>query len=319
MRLAIILIPLLAVAADTPGIVADVRAAIAQNNLTQGESLIRSYRAARGNTPEMIEAVSWLGRGALAAKQPDRAEVYAAQARQLALEQLSHRKLDAEPHLPLALGASIEVQAQVMADRGERGEAVAFLRRELKTYWMTSIRARIQKNINLLSLEGKPAPALDVRNWLGPKPVPLEQLRGKPLVLFFWAHWCSDCKQVAPDLARLASEYASKGLLVIGPTQHYGYVAGGQDASPRQETAYIDSVRKEFYAALIGMPAPVSEENFRNYGASTTPTLVFVDRKGIVRLYHPGAMTYSEMAAEVSKLTAAGLPATSDRGSAQSR
>jgi len=302
MRFEIVLIPLLAVTAAAQDIVGDVRAAIAQNNLTLGQSLVQSYKAAHGVTPEMIEAVSWLGRGALAAKQPDRADAYAAQTRKLALEQLSHRKLDAEPHLPLALGASIEVQAQVMADRGERVEAVAFLRGELKTYWMTSIRARIQKNIHLLSLEGKPAPALDVRNWLGHRPVPLEQLRGKPLVLFFWAHWCSDCKRVAPDLARLASDYASKGLLVIGPTQHYGYVAGGEDASPPQETAYIDSVRKEFYAALIGMPAPVSEENFRNYGASTTPTLVFVDRKGIVRLYHPGAMTYAAMAAGVKTI-----------------
>ena len=246
--------------------------------------------------------MSWLGRGALAVKQLDRADMYAVRARQLALEQLSHRKLDAEPHLPLALGASIEVQAQVMADRGERGEAVVFLRRELKTYWLTSIQARIQKNIHLLSLEGKPAPALDVRYWLGAKPVPLDLLRGKPLILFFWAHWCSDCKRVAPDLARLAAEYASTGLLVIGPTQRYGYVAGGVDASPLQETAYIDSIRKEFYSVLAGMPAPVSEENFRNYGASTTPTLVFVDRKGIVRLYHPGAMSYAELAAQVKTI-----------------
>src|SRR4029077_7694773 len=126
----------------------------------------------------------------------------------------------AEPHLALALGASIEVQAQVMAGRGERGEAVVFLRRELQTYWMTYIRAPIQKNIHLLSLEGKPAPALDVREWLGPKPVPLDPLRGKPLILFFWAHWCSDCKRVAPDLAQLAGEHAAHGLLVIGPTQH---------------------------------------------------------------------------------------------------
>jgi len=107
---------------------------------------------------------------------------------------------------------------------------------------------------------------------------------------------------VAPDLARLAAENASKGLEVIGPTQHYGYVAGGVDASPRQETAYIDSIRKEFYSVLVGMPAPVSEENFRNYGASTTPTLVFVDRKGIVRLYHPGAMSYAELAAQVKTI-----------------
>ena len=302
MRLEIILIPLLAVAAATQDIVGDVRAAITQNNLTLGESLLQRYQAGQGVTPEMIEALSWLGRGALAAGQLDRAGGYAERTRKLALEQLAHRKLDAEPHLPLALGAAIEVQAQVMARRGERGEAVDFLRRELKTYWTTSIRARIQKNIHLLSLEGKPAPALDVHDWLGPKPVPLDQLRGKPLILFFWAHWCSDCKRVAPDVARLAGEFSSKGLQVIGPTQHYGYVAGGADAGPQQETAYIDSVRKEFYSDLVDMPAPVSEENFRNYGASTTPTLVFVDRKGIVRVYHPGAMTYAEMAAQLKTI-----------------
>jgi thiol-disulfide isomerase/thioredoxin len=302
MKLKIVLIPLLAAAATSPDIVSDVRAAIAQNNFKLGENLLQRYQAGQGVTPEMIEALSWLGRGALAAGQLDPADGYAERTRKLALEQLAHRKLDAERHLPQALGASIEVQAQVMARRGERGEAVAFLRSELKTYWMTSIRARIQKNIHLLSLEGKPAPALDVRDWLGSKPLPLDRLRGRPLILFFWAHWCSDCKRVAPDLARLAAENASKGLEVIGPTQHYGYVAGGVDASPRQETAYIDSIRKEFYSVLVGMPAPVSEENFRNYGASTTPTLVFVDRKGIVRLYHPGAMSYAELAAQVKTI-----------------
>src|SRR5205814_3503182 len=103
-------------------------------------------------------------------------------------------------------------------------------------------QARIQKNIHLLSLEGKPAPALEVSHWVGSKPLPLAQLRGKGVVLFFWAHWCADCKRQAPDLARLATEYGSKGLLIIGPTQHYGYVAGGVDATPEQETAYIDVV-----------------------------------------------------------------------------
>jgi thiol-disulfide isomerase/thioredoxin len=295
MRNWISLIAAVALTASGQDIIVDVRAAIAQNNFALGEKLIQQYKTERGVTPDMIEAVSWLGRGALAAKQLDRADAYAAQARKLALDQLAHRKLDAEPHLPLALGASIEVQGQVMAGRGERGEAVVFLQHELKTYWPTSIRARIQKNIHLLSLEGKPAPALVVRHWLGPKPAALDLLRGRPLVLFFWAHWCSDCKKQAPDLASLASQYASKGLLLIGPTQHYGYVEGGLDAPPQQETAYIDSIRKEFYSMLAAMPVPLSEENFRSYGASSTPTLVFVDRKGIVRLYHPGAMSYAEL------------------------
>jgi thiol-disulfide isomerase/thioredoxin len=292
----------LAFVASAQDIVKDVRAAIAKNNFASGEALVQNYRAARGATPELIEAESWLGRGALAAKQYDRAEAYAAETRKLALEQLAHRKLDAEPRLPLALGASIEVQAQALAARGERGEALQLLGRELKTYGATSIRARIQKNINLLSLEGKPTPDLDVSHWLGPKPPALSQLRGKPVILFFWAHWCPDCKKEAPILARLASDYAASGLVLIGPTQHYGYVAGGAEAPPDRETAYIDSIRQTFYPMLAAMPVPLSEENFGSYGASTSPTLVFVDRQGIVRAYHPGAMSYQELVVEVQKI-----------------
>jgi thiol-disulfide isomerase/thioredoxin len=302
MRLSILLMFAFAAASSAQDLVKDVRLAIDDKNLTLADDLVKRYKATKGATPEMIEAESWLARGALGLRQLDRAEIYAAQVQKLALAQLSRRKLDAEPHLPLALGASIEVQAGVMAARGERGEAVLFLQRELKTYWTSSMRARIQKNINLLSLEGKPAPALDVSHWLGLQPVPLDRLRGKPLILFFWAHWCSDCKRVAPDLARLAATYAPKGLVVIGPTQHYGYVAGGVEAPPQQETAYIDFIRHQFYASLAAMPVPVSEENFKDYGASTTPTLVFVDRKGIVRQYHPGTMSYAEMVSAVNAI-----------------
>jgi thioredoxin-related protein len=48
----------------------------------------------------------------------------------------------------------------------------------------------------------------------------------------------------------------------------------------------------------------VSEANFTRYGASTTPTVVLIDRAGIVRLYHPGAMTYAELRAAVVKVVA---------------
>src|SRR5579864_33882 len=284
-------------------IIGDVRDAIAAKNFARGEHYIQAYRAKNGVTPEMLEALSWMGRGELAAKQYDAADGYAAETRKLALEQLAKRPMDEEPHLPIALGASIEVHAHVLAARGERGEAIAFLRRELATYRNTSIRTRIQKNILLLSLEGKPAPSLDMTQWLGPKPVPLDRLKGRPVLLFFWAHWCGDCKGEVPDLAKLLTEYRSKGLVVVGPSQHYGYAAGGDDASPEQETRYIDEVRQKYYAAVAGMSVPLSEENFKNYGASTTPTLVLLDRRGIVRLYHPGAMPYQQLAQEVASVT----------------
>ncbi|MBZ5612187.1 MAG: redoxin domain-containing protein [Acidobacteriia bacterium] len=289
-------------AAGWAGVVTDVRAALAQNNLPLANALVARYRAQYGVTPEMLEALSWLGRGALAANQLDQADAFAKQTQALAIEQLKKRPLDAEPHLPLALGAAIEVQGQVLSERGERSQAIAYFRQELAVYRATSMRARIQKDLNLLDLEGKLAPALDRREFLGPRPPSLVALRGKPVLLFFWAHWCPDCKAEEPILARIAKEYAAKGLVIIAPTQRYGYVARGEDAGPAEELKYIEAIRGEYYADLLSAPAPVSEENFKNYGASTTPTLVLIDRRGIVRLYHPGAMTLDELRAALNRL-----------------
>ncbi len=280
-------------------LVRGVRAAIAKSDFAQAESQIDKYRVSRGVTSEMLEALSWLGRGALADRQLDRAESYASKTQELALGLLKSRPLDADSSLPIALGAAIEVQAQVLGARGETSSAIEFLQRELRTYRDTSIRTRIQKNIHLLSLEGKPAPALEAAEWLGAKPTSLVELKGRPVLLFFWAHWCLDCKWQAPILVRLMSEYRPKGLVLVGPTQRYGYVAKGKEAAPREELAYIDAVRRQFYGNLTGMAVPVSQEDFRAYGASTTPTLVLVDRAGIVRLYHPGQMRYEELAPKV--------------------
>ena len=116
------------------------------------------------------------------------------------------------------------------------------------------------------------------------------------------AHWCPDCKAEAPVLAKLMAEFGGHGLVLIGPTQRYGYIENGEEAGPQQETRYIDEVRRQFYGALEHMTVPISEDNFKNYGASTTPTIVLVDRKGVVRLYHPGAMSYEALAARVRQI-----------------
>jgi thiol-disulfide isomerase/thioredoxin len=285
-------------------VIDDVRIALKQQDFAGAQSTLKSYYSQHGAAPEYIEALSWMARGSLAAKQLDNAESYARQTERLSREQLYNRKLDAEPHLPIALGAAFEVQAQVLAARGQQAQAALLLKHAIATYGTTSIHARLQKNLNLLGLAGQTAPALNLTEYLGVRPTALAQLKGSPVFLFFWAHWCPDCKAEGPVLARLRSEYASRGFTVIAPTQLYGYAASGENATPKNELSYIGQIWGHYYSGLQDVPVPVSKANFDNYGASTTPTLVLIDRFGKVALYHPGAMSYDDLHAAIEKVLA---------------
>jgi thiol-disulfide isomerase/thioredoxin len=288
-------------------LVSEVRAAIAAHDLARAEALVVERRARDGTTSEIIEAVSWLGRGALAEKQDDRAEQYAAEAQRLAVAALGSRSVDEDAKLASALGGAIEVQAQVSANRGARSDAIVLLERELKTYRNTGIAKRIQKDINLLTLEGHPAPPLELTESMG---APLsgataKALEGKVVVLFFWAHWCPDCKIEGPILAKLYAKYQSEGLAIVAPTQRFGYVAGGAPATPDEEFRYMVTVRDKYYPFLAGVPVPVSVTNHQRYGVSSTPTVVLLDRQGIIRLSHPGALTEDELETQLRPLLAA--------------
>jgi len=286
------------------GIVENVRFLLAQNNFAAAEGQLDSYRGQRGVDGEYLDAYSWLARAALDQGQYDQAAAYAKQTKAMALEQLKKRPLDVEPHLPLALGAALEVESQVLAARGQKAQAVALLQSALRTYGNTSIHDRIQKNLNLISFQGKVAPTLKSDGYLGAPLPAATQLKGSPVLLFFWAHWCADCKAEAPILTQLRSEFAPKGLKVIGPTRFYGYTAQIEHASQSDELRYIDAVRHRFYAGLLDMPVPISTYNFETYGASTTPTLVLLDRTGKVAWYHPGALPYDQLKSEIEKVVA---------------
>src|ERR1022692_1427940 len=103
-------------------LVNDVRSLVAAHDFAAADREVRDYQARHGSTPELAAALSWLARGSLDTKQFDRADSYAIESRGLAGQLLKTRKLDADSWLPTALGASIEVHAQVLAARGERPE-----------------------------------------------------------------------------------------------------------------------------------------------------------------------------------------------------
>jgi thiol-disulfide isomerase/thioredoxin len=294
----------LCAAAQTVSVVNSVRRLIAQHDLPGAERVARAWQTRNPASPELAAAISWLARAALEAKDPDRADAFADEAGKMASRFLMSRKLDDDPWLPTAQGAAIEVHAQVLVARGERPEAVDYLQAQLKQFGATSIAERIGKNINLLSLEGKPALPLDLSaaQWLGARPPSLGSLRGHPILLFFWAHWCDDCKAEVAIIANLQRTFAPQGLVVIAPTRLYGYVAGGEEAPADKEKHYIEEVRNRYYGALPNAPVPLSAANFIAYGASTTPTLVLIDRSGVVRYYHPGAAGEADLGARIRAL-----------------
>lgn len=298
MRWILVLLLLFAAAnAQTP-LLDQVRASNTKGDFATADRLIESYRQKFGVNPEVTLAMSWQARGALVLGKLELAESYADKARDWSLQQLKARRLDAESMVPLALGASIEVHGQVMARRGETSSAVGYLEGEKRKYAGTSIVERISKNINLLSLKGKRAPSLDATEWIGTKPPAWASYRGKPVLVFFWAHWCPDCKELSPVLTNVMRRYGPRGLAVVAPTRYYGYIEGGTDAPKASEKRYIEQIRDRYYSPVAAV-APLSNSIFETYGCSSTPTLALIDKQGIVRWYHPGTATEAELIREI--------------------
>jgi thiol-disulfide isomerase/thioredoxin len=198
--------------------------------------------------------------------------------------------------------SQIEGQARELADHGARSEAVYVLQRALETYRDAPLRDRIEADIRQFSLEGHPAPHLQTGVAIGPRVPPIKELDGKVVLLFFWAHWCADCKAESSMVAALLDKYRAQGLVLVAPTQRYGYVSGGRPASPDRELRYIVQVRDASYPFLRKESVPVTDANYEQYGVASIPMHVLIDRTGIIRLYQPGRMTAEELDRAIRKL-----------------
>lgn len=103
------------------------------------------------------------------------------------------------------------------------------------------------------------------------------QLRGKVVLVNFWATWCGPCRQEMPHLNRLYEKYRASGFVLIGVNVD-------------------DDVRKAAdVAAKLGVSFPVlldtDKKVSRQYDLSTMPSTVLIDRDGRVKYVHLGYKT----------------------------
>jgi thiol-disulfide isomerase/thioredoxin len=149
------------------------------------------------------------------------------------------------------------------------------------------------------ALEGHPAPAIVNGINIG---TALPHPGDGPQLLFFWAHWCQDCKSESRTLASIAEKYGSRGLVIVAPTRRYGYAEGGRPAAPDRELRYIARVRDTFYPFLRHAPVPVTDANYSAFGVDAVPMHVLVDRHGTIRLARKGVMTEAELDAAIARV-----------------
>jgi cytochrome c biogenesis protein CcmG/thiol:disulfide interchange protein DsbE len=100
--------------------------------------------------------------------------------------------------------------------------------------------------------------------------ITLSKLRGRVILIDFWATWCGPCRDAIPHLIHLRNTYQAKGFEVIGLCQDKG-----------------DMETVQRFVKSMGIPYPIAmgpEEVSRSFRVSALPTTFLVDREGKIQL-----------------------------------
>ena len=133
-----------------------------------------------------------------------------------------------------------------------------------------------------------PAPILGISEWLGEEPVSFDKMRGKVVLLDFWATWCIPCISTFPRLRGWYKKYAGNDFTIVGVTQYYGQ-QDGKKMSRLQEAEFLKEFKQKYKLpynfAVLENPGDAPMK----YGVNAYPTTILLDRNGVVRYIGIGA------------------------------
>ncbi len=129
-----------------------------------------------------------------------------------------------EPSAPGQLPSQLEAVEMLDAELSfvsERLKSIKLTATTEQKQYANRVFVELRDYRTRLKLVGQPAPEIEVKEWISGEPATLAALRGKVILLEFWATWCKPCEQMFPKLKQLADEYGARGLNIIALTRHY--------------------------------------------------------------------------------------------------
>ena len=164
---------------------------------------------------------------------------------------------------------------------------------------------QLKKREKQYKLLAEAAPELtNIDQWFPGKPRTLLDMRGKVVLLDFWATWCGPCFDAFPSLAEWHRDLAADGLVILGVTRYYGQ-GDGFDLDNPNEIAFLKNFKLKYDLPYDFMVAK-DQAAQQAYAATGLPTAVLIDRKGVIRYIESGTnpSRIEEMRAMVLKLLA---------------